>query len=206
MKYFYDTEFLEDGTTIDLISIGIVAEDGREYYAVSEDMPVDRIRKHEWLMKNVFPHLPFSGDWKPKEQIAAEVKEFLLASTAPELWAWYCAYDHVVLAQLFGPMIDLPEGIPMYTHDLRAFVDYLPDSSLPKQSGGAHDALEDARWVKQAHAYATANNRGWNDARVTITPEIVNRAALAFCDAPDSPADACEGCRDDALAALRALR
>jgi len=51
MKYFIDTEFLEgtqDKTflgfkysktkpTIDLISIGIVAEDGREYYAISKD-------------------------------------------------------------------------------------------------------------------------------------------------------------------------
>jgi len=46
MKYFLDTEFLE-GTqktlfskskpTIDLISIGIMAEDGREYYAISKD-------------------------------------------------------------------------------------------------------------------------------------------------------------------------
>ena len=46
MNYFLDTEFLE-GTqktlfgkskpTIDLISIGIVAEDGREYYAISKD-------------------------------------------------------------------------------------------------------------------------------------------------------------------------
>ena len=34
MRIFYDTEFLEDGKTIDLISIGMVAEDGREYYAV----------------------------------------------------------------------------------------------------------------------------------------------------------------------------
>lgn len=52
MKYFLDTEFLEGPQkekfpislfrkntppTIDLISIGIVAEDGREYYAVSKD-------------------------------------------------------------------------------------------------------------------------------------------------------------------------
>ena len=35
VKYFFDTEFYEDGKTIDLISIGIVAEDGREFYAVS---------------------------------------------------------------------------------------------------------------------------------------------------------------------------
>jgi hypothetical protein len=155
MKYFYDTEFHEDGHTIDLISIGIVAEDGREYHAVNAGADWARIRKHEWLMANVFPQLPFSGDWKPKEQIRDEVREFLLASTPPDLWAWYSAYDHVVLAQLFGPMIDLPEGIPMYTHDLRAYIDYLPDATLPKQAGGLHNALEDARWVKQAHAYAT---------------------------------------------------
>lgn len=31
MRYFYDTEFIEDGHTIELISIGVVAEDGREY-------------------------------------------------------------------------------------------------------------------------------------------------------------------------------
>ena len=32
MRYFLDTEFIEDGKTIDLLSIGIVAEDGRELY------------------------------------------------------------------------------------------------------------------------------------------------------------------------------
>lgn len=35
MRYFYDTEFIDDGRTIELISIGMVSEDGREYYAVS---------------------------------------------------------------------------------------------------------------------------------------------------------------------------
>ena len=34
MKYFIDTEFVETVGHIELISIGIVAEDGREYYAV----------------------------------------------------------------------------------------------------------------------------------------------------------------------------
>lgn len=29
MKYWYDTELIEDGKTIDLISVGMVAEDGR---------------------------------------------------------------------------------------------------------------------------------------------------------------------------------
>ena len=30
MRYFYDTEFIDDGRTIELISIGIAAEDGRD--------------------------------------------------------------------------------------------------------------------------------------------------------------------------------
>ena len=30
-RFFYDTEFIEDGTTIDLVSIGVVDETGREF-------------------------------------------------------------------------------------------------------------------------------------------------------------------------------
>lgn len=33
MRFWFDTEFFKDGRVIDLISIGVVAEDGREYYA-----------------------------------------------------------------------------------------------------------------------------------------------------------------------------
>lgn len=153
MKYFYDTEFLEDGKTIDLISIGITAEDGREYYAVCQDMPVDRIRKHKWLMSNVMPHLPFSAEWKPREQIRAEVNEFLLAVDEPELWAWFGAYDHVVLAQLFGTMLELPPGIPMYTNDVRSLVDWTGINRLPNQTGAEHDALADARHVKAMYEH-----------------------------------------------------
>lgn len=177
MKYFYDTEFLEDGHTIELISIGIVAEDGREYYAVNSDMPEEQIHKHDWLMENVWPSLPLVGrkehngykgsGWrgnldvrsplvKPKWVIANETREFLLVSAGtPELWAWYSAYDHVALAQLFGSMINLPKGLPMYTHDLRAYIDYQNSHDLPKQTDGLHNALADARWVKEAHTYAT---------------------------------------------------
>ena len=58
MRYWYDCEFLEDGRTIDLISIGIVAEDGREYYAVNNEVNWRRVADHPSLMENVVPHLP----------------------------------------------------------------------------------------------------------------------------------------------------
>ncbi|MFE2751589.1 3'-5' exoribonuclease domain-containing protein [Actinosynnema sp. NPDC059335] len=173
MRFFYDTEFLEDGRTIELISIGIVCEDGREYYAVNSDMPVDRIRSERWLMNNVVRHLPLrvpipERAWadnqtpavvldlrdtrvKPKWVIANEVREFILgprdSDDLPyvELWAWYSAYDHVALAQLWGRMIDLPEGMPMFTRDLKQECARLGDPRLPDQLEGEHDALADAR-------------------------------------------------------------
>jgi hypothetical protein len=42
MKYFLDTEFIEDGKTIDLISIALVAEDGREIYLCNSDCDLNK--------------------------------------------------------------------------------------------------------------------------------------------------------------------
>ena len=156
MKYFFDTEFLEDGSTIDLISIAFVAEDGREYYAVNKDADWSRISYDKWLTENVTSQLAHytEPEWKPKAQIAEEVLAFLLAGEGrPELWAWYSAYDHVAYAQLWGKMIDLPEGLPMYTNDVKSLLHWaLPRvqdrDGFPAQAEGEHDALADARHVK----------------------------------------------------------
>lgn len=170
--YAYDTEFLENGHTIDLISIGIVADDGREYYAVSSEFNENRVKAHPWLMENVWPHLPRYGtpddEWvdinqpevKSRATIAAEVRDFLLAGPSCHLWAYFGAYDHIALAQLFGPMIDLPEGIPMWTHDLNQLAEALGVSAWPKQDGVAHNALEDARWVMACLRAARAYQEG----------------------------------------------
>jgi hypothetical protein len=51
MRYYFDTEFIEDGEIIDLISIGIVTEDGREYYAVNRDCNFSKAS--DWVLDNV---------------------------------------------------------------------------------------------------------------------------------------------------------
>ena len=56
MRYFYDTEFIDNGRTIELISIGVAAEDGREYYAISTEFDPDRAGA--WVRKHVLPKLP----------------------------------------------------------------------------------------------------------------------------------------------------
>lgn len=202
-KYFYDTEFIDNGSTIELISIGIVCQDGREYYAVNSDFNLKQItdepHSFDWIVDNVLPGLPAtkhnrdrlkvymdrqrnlapgpnlkyfelnmkSTKMKPKWVIANEVREFIVGGIVehvivddqgkevervtnpaerPELWAYYSAYDHVALAQLYGPMISLPKFMPMWTHDLMQLAENLPKDQWPEKPADEHNALADARW------------------------------------------------------------
>ncbi|WP_153504823.1 polyadenylate-specific 3'-exoribonuclease AS [Cumulibacter manganitolerans] len=146
MRFFYDTEFIEDGVTIDLVSIGIVDETGREYYAISGQH--DPSKAGEWVRRNVLDKLPSPGHpaWKSRERIREEVLAFLTEPGEPiELWAWVAAYDHVALCQLWGDMRALPREIPRFTRELKQRWDDLGSPALPVAGPGAHDALVDAR-------------------------------------------------------------
>ncbi|MGW5318050.1 polyadenylate-specific 3'-exoribonuclease AS [Nocardia thailandica] len=147
MRYFYDSEFIEDGVTIDLISIGVVCEDGREYYAVSTEF--DAGRAGPWVRRNVLPKLPpkTSPLWRTRERIRDDLLKFLLPrpGIVPELWAWVGAYDHVALCQLWGDMTKLPNTLPRYTNELRQHWESAGRPALPPIPTDAHDALADAR-------------------------------------------------------------
>lgn len=153
MKYFYDTEFIEDGHSIDLISIGIVAEDGREYYAISTEFDYKKAEQNEWLKENVLSKLPpeyTSPDWKTRSQIKQDILDFI-GEDKPEFWAYYADYDHVALCQIFGKMIDLPKGWPMYTNDLKQLLNSLGNPRIAKQKDGEHNALSDAKWLRDTY-------------------------------------------------------
>lgn len=181
-NYFYDCEFLEDGTTIDLISIGIVSSDGREYYAVSNEFNTRRVAKDPWLMANVMSSIRHevvkTPAWEPspaiseiirpgklpdliitdpaaksRDEIAQDIRSFILEGWDPKLWAWFGAYDHVAYAQLFGKMIHLPQGLPMVTHDIKTLQLLAGAVRGPEQEEGNHNALADARHNKVLFDY-----------------------------------------------------
>lgn len=221
--------------TIDLISIGIVAEDGRELYLISKDFNLreawDRyqiktgynhgdIRNHigdkwekkeYWIRENVlrpiftyllnkdvnkkyYDYTGKKGEFTYKNlkrlinmygytnaEIAEKVKEFVghdlpeyqLKNNLPEFYGYYADYDHVALCWLFGKMIDLPEGFPMYTIDLKQMLDekqtYVVIGRKPEdwdshpnnilahpdypQNNNEHNALGDARFNKELHEF-----------------------------------------------------
>ena len=275
MNYFIDTEFLE-GTqkkwfgktkpTIDLISIGIVAEDGREYYAINKDfnlkeawnrydIKIEQVYgdmrnhypegiKHKvyWIRDNVLKPIfrelcvkdedfllnkckgipesnlkvgeIINGSYdfillnrftyknfkrlinkygKTNKQIAKEIKHFVAnrpIESNKEQWildydtkdvqfyGYYADYDWVVFCWLFGKMINLPKGFPMYCVDLKQTLDDYADinyciaknlsvinssfedklnelkshKNYPKQTN-EHNALADARWNYQLYKF-----------------------------------------------------
>lgn len=175
MKYFLDTEFHEDGKTIDLISIGIVAEDGREFYAVNAEADYDRIWTEPgaaWVRENVMPQIDRSIAMS-RAWIAQNVVNFVSSrlviergtlSVSPiepiEFWGYYADYDWVAFCQLFGRMIDLPKHFPKYCRDIKQLLDSFADpcGNLPKlpPCENEHHALADARWNKKAYEYLTA--------------------------------------------------
>lgn len=184
-KFFYDTEFHEDGKTIDLISIGIVRGDGKEYYAVSSEADYRRVYENSWLMNhvmNTIPHIvvevpnggytiiPTGPFVKTRAQMREEIMSFVNDShdefndphgeAKAELWAWYADYDHVALCQLFGKMIDLPEAFPMFTRDLRQHWEYKGYPVLPKQEEGEHNSLDDARYNRVLWEYLEGFDNG----------------------------------------------
>lgn len=232
MKYFLDTEFIEGFYTqdngkkrhfIDLISIGIISEDGRAYYAISNEFNPDDA--NEWVKENVLSKLPPKGAsanlnqkcaveiWKTNEQIAKDIVDFInpniqdlintytrhdawaeiyypnefkyiknhnteipefywksggdgyvknrkLIYNKPEFYAYYADYDWVVFCSLFGRMIDLPKGFPMYCLDLKQTYDenniikeeLKKLANYPKQEN-EHSAIDDAKWNKRLYEF-----------------------------------------------------
>lgn len=143
MRIWLDTEFIDNGQTIDLISVGMVREDNKSYYAESADC--DLSKASLWVSQNVIPSLRGGAARKPRHQIAREIVEF--CGREPELWAYFADYDWVAVCQLFGRMMDLPKGWPMFCLDVQQ-LRYLSNDKgeLPTLEGNAHNALDDAIW------------------------------------------------------------
>jgi hypothetical protein len=149
MHIFFDTEFIEDGKTIDLISIGMVDESGRTLYAESSDC--DLRRASPWVRANVIPHLTLR--MSSRGDIAAAIAEF--AGEKPTFWAYYGSYDWVALCQLYGTMMDLPTGWPYLVYDLRQWLDERGLAHIKQPDDAPHNALSDAHWIA-----ATARKHG----------------------------------------------
>ena len=132
MKLFFDTEFtgLKKNTT--LVSIGIVAENGKKFYAEFTDYDAKQVDK--WVKENVIDNLLLDGmgdgvsetDENPscvlvrgnKEYVKDELVEWISQFDSVQFISDVCHYDFVLLIDIFGTAFDLPENVSASCHDI----------------------------------------------------------------------------------------
>lgn len=164
MRYFIDTEFWEQGShePIHLISVGIVSEDGREFYR--EVFGAQHWVESEWLQENVIPHLVGGEVAVSPFEISSHILQFIGDDPKPEFWGYYSDYDWVVFCQLFGDMGSLPKGWPFYCRDVKQLMDDRGIRHIKQEDDAPHDALADALWAFRAwetvQTYCDGGNSG----------------------------------------------
>lgn len=132
MNLFFDCEFtgLHKDTT--LVSIGIVAENGKKFYAESADY--DESQCDDWIKENVLAHTILAGNdalaarlgadedtmvvLGGKADIRHEISEWLKQFDSVQLISDVCHYDMVLLIDIFGTAFDLPKNVSAVCHDI----------------------------------------------------------------------------------------
>lgn len=168
MRYYLDTEFNEEMGRISLISVGIVCEDHRTYYA--EDMGyTGRNQPNQWVKENVLPLLDRSNRIC-KYEMGFQILEFIGDDPAPEFWADFAAYDWVVFCQIWGTMVGLPKHFPMFCRDIQQLRASMGVETIPSEldSEKPHHALYDAWEVKRRYDWLQ-----WQKRRMTPTPGLI---------------------------------
>ena len=135
MKLFFDMEFTGLHKETTPISLGIVSEDGKKFYAEFTDY--DESQCNDWIKENVIKNLKLAGmgvgvsdtDENPplrivmgdKRYIRQEANEWLRQFNKIQFVSDVCHYDFVLLIDLLtngGTALDLPENISAVCHDL----------------------------------------------------------------------------------------
>ena len=175
MKIFMDTEFtgLHQNTT--LISLGLISEDGKEFYAEFNDY--DKSQIDDWLQKNVINNLKFNEDmienadgcyiyneisteiYGNNDIIKVELEKWLSQFESVEIWSDCLAYDWVLFGQIFGHAFNIPKNVYYIPFDICTLMKIKGiDTDISREEfiensveGKKHNALYDAKVIKKCY-------------------------------------------------------
>lgn len=176
MKVFFDTEFtgLHQNTT--LISIGLIDEHGRTFYAEFTDY--DKKQVDGWIQDNVIDKLTVihsgsvqsildSGEGVDlvnsfagrTPYIRERLAEWLSAYDTVEMWSDCLAYDWMLFNSIFGTAFDIPKNVYYIPFDIcTVFQLQGIDPDINREAFAAisrepqkHNALWDARVIRACY-------------------------------------------------------
>lgn len=167
MRIYLDTEFTGLQLPTSLISIGIVDDDGREFYAELTDYNRDQI--NPWLQANVIDNLlgleplgkpnaslalPAGFYCGNRQRISADLRTWLALYDSVEVWSDCLAYDWVLFCDLFGGALNLPSNIYYIPFDLstafriRGIDPDVSREAFSEMHSHKHNAIDDARVIR----------------------------------------------------------
>lgn len=179
MRLFFDTEFTGLHKKTTLISIGIIAEDGKTFYAEFDDY--DKTQIDDWLQHNVLNNLylatykdypaiksePYTktnkGNFKvygDNTYIEKELRLWMSQYSKIEIWSDCLAYDWVLFNDIFGHAFNIPKNVYYIPFDLCTLFKIKgidPDINREEYAGidgVKHNALHDAKVIKACYEKA----------------------------------------------------
>ena len=171
-KIFFDTEFtgLHQNTT--LISIGLISECGKTFYAEFNDYDFNQV--DDWIKENVINKLQYNGIFQKldetnesisykstTENIREKLTIWLAQFGEVEIWSDCLSYDWVLFNQIFGHAFNKTKNVYYIPFDICTLFKLKgidPDISREKYGCGEHysempkhNALWDARVIKMCY-------------------------------------------------------
>lgn len=222
MRVYFDCEFTGLQQRTELISIGLISEGGRTFYAEFNDYN-DRMLD-EWLHNNVIVNLRFNAEHASNPvvdmehhamkgstgQVAQTLRAWLEQWDRVEMWSDCLAYDWVLFCNLFGGAMNLPPNvfyIPVDISTIMLIKGVDPDVNREEFAGLLdvkalkHNALWDAKVIRACAQKLDSLRMEWkptSKGRCAVCGEDVFHAFPWFTKNP-SDADAKplhEECRD----------
>ena len=163
MRIFLDTEFTGLHAKTTLISIGLVADDGRKFYAELTDYSKSQV--DDWLRDNVISNLVFESDAIHEvesnggdiimvgchKDLKRELSAWLSKFGEIEIWSDCLAYDWVLFNNIWGHAFNIPKNVYYIPFDICTLMKMSgidPDISKEEYAevvgGNKHNALFDA--------------------------------------------------------------
>ncbi len=177
MKIFFDTEFtgLHKDTTI--VSIGMITEDGKQFYAEFTDY--DSKQCDDWIQANVLEHT-LQRNWKKRESVYVEnyhlgtkvdigktLENWLAQFDQVEFISDVCHYDMVLLIDLFGTAFEFPGQCSPSCYDINQDIakhygisqkeafnksrEEILEENKIEIEGDKHNSLYDAKVIKELY-------------------------------------------------------
>jgi len=155
MRVFFDTEFtgLHQKTT--LISIGMVDENGRDFYAELIDFDIGQC--DDWITENVLDKLTATNQ-VTTSKLKKQLQEWFAFYGEEKVYMWSdcLAYDWVLFNNIFGNAFAIPKNIYYIPFDLCTLLELKgidPDINREKYAGNLvshnkHNSMHDAHVIR----------------------------------------------------------